>query len=132
MIRRHQSLLDAYAGDGWRGAASQKPKPLGELALAREKIFKGKVKIRELFKGLEFDPNEREITTVEDELGETDAADIFCSKCAMADDREEDDILLCDGFCDRAYHQSCVVPAVKTEDIPPCLLYTSPSPRDRG
>ena len=83
--------MDAYAGDGWRGAASQKPKPLGELALAREKIFKGKVKIRELFKGLEFDPNEREITTVEDELGETDAADIFCSKCAMADDREEDD-----------------------------------------
>ena len=46
MIRRHQSLLDAYAGDGWRWAASQKPKPLGELALAREKIFKGKVKIR--------------------------------------------------------------------------------------
>ena len=42
MIRRHQSLLDAYAGDGWRGAASQKPKPLGELASAREKIFKGK------------------------------------------------------------------------------------------
>ena len=119
MIRRHQSLLDAYAGDGWRGAASQKPKPLGELALAREKIFKGKVKIRELFKGLEFDPNERAITPVEDELGETDAADIFCSKCAMADDREEDDILLCDGFCDRAYHQSCVVPVVKTEDIPP-------------
>lgn len=72
-----------------------------------------------MFTSLEFDPNEREITTVEDELGETDAADIFCSACGMADDRSDDDILLCDGFCDRAYHQSCVVPVVKTEDIPP-------------
>ena len=47
------------------------------------------------------------------------AQDIFCSKCALADDREDDDILLCDGFCDRAYHQSCVVPPVANEDIPP-------------
>lgn len=90
-----------------------------ELRRAREKIFKAKLKIREMFKSIEFDPNEREITTVEDELGETDANDIFCSKCDMADDRADDDILLCDGFCDRAYHQSCVVPPVRDDDIPP-------------
>ena len=118
-IRRHQSLLDAYADDGWRGRGRARPKPQGELARAREKIFSAKLKIREMFETLEFDPREREITTVEDELGETDAADIFCSACGMADDRSDDDILLCDGFCDRAYHQSCVVPVVKTEDIPP-------------
>ena len=115
----HQSLLDAYADDGWRGRGRARPKPQGELARAREKIFSAKLKIREMFETLEFDPREREITTVEDELGETDAADIFCSACGMADDRSDDDILLCDGFCDRAYHQSCVVPVVKTEDIPP-------------
>ena len=118
-IRRHQSLLDAYADDGWRGRGRARPKPQGELARAREKIFSAKLKIREMFETLEFDPREREITTVEDELGETDAADIFCSACGVADDRSDDDILLCDGFCDRAYHQSCVVPVVKTEDIPP-------------
>jgi hypothetical protein len=118
-IRQNQAMLDAYAQDGWRGAAKAKPKPMEELRRAREKIFKSKLKIRELFKSIEFDPNEREITTVEDELGETDANDIFCSKCGMADDRADDDILLCDGFCDRAYHQSCVVPPVRDEDIPP-------------
>ena len=111
--------MDAYADDGWRGRGRARPKPQGELARAREKIFSAKLKIREMFETFEFDPREREITTVEDELGETDAADIFCSACGMADDRSDDDILLCDGFCDRAYHQSCVVPVVKTEDIPP-------------
>lgn len=62
------------------------------------------MKIRELFKGLEFDLNECEIMMVEDEFGEMDVVDIFCSKCAMADDREEDDILFCDGFCDWVYY----------------------------
>lgn len=119
LIRRHQALIEAYSGDGWRGGAAAKPKPLKELEKAREKIFEAKLKIRELFKVLEFDESEREITTVADELGECDAADIFCSKCTLADDREDDDILLCDGFCDRAYHQSCVNPPVKDEDIPP-------------
>lgn len=118
-IRRHQSLLDAYAADGWRDRNRAKPKPQAELVKAHEKIFEAKLKIRDMFTSLEFNPNEREITTVEDDLGETDAADIFCSACGLADDRSDDDILLCDGFCDRAYHQSCVVPVVKTEDIPP-------------
>ena len=71
-IRRHQSLLDAYADDGWRGRGRARPKPQGELARAREKIFSAKLKIREMFETLEFDPREREITTVEDELGETE------------------------------------------------------------
>ena len=118
-MRQCQALIDAYVFDGWRGASKDKLKPTAELSRAREKIFNCKLKIRELFKGLELDPNEREITTVEDEFGEVDVEDIFCSKCALADDRDDDDILLCDGFCDRAYHQSCVVPPVANEDIPP-------------
>lgn len=112
-------MVEAYASDGWRGQAAQKPKPVREIEKAREKIFEGKLKIREYFKVLEFDEREREITTVADEFGECDAADIFCSKCTLADDRHDDDILLCDGFCDRAYHQSCVTPPVLAEDIPP-------------
>jgi len=71
-MRQSQALLDAYARDGWGGGAKDKVKPTAELGRARERIFNCKLKIRELFKGIELDPNEREITTVEDEFGEVD------------------------------------------------------------
>jgi hypothetical protein len=71
-MRQCQALIDAYLLDGWRGASKDKLKPTAELSRARAKIFNCKLKIRELFRGLELDPNEREITTVEDEFGEVD------------------------------------------------------------
>ena len=55
----------------------------------------------------------------DEETGELDAEDVFCSKCGDDEATDDNDILLCDGFCERAFHQLCVVPPVREEDIPP-------------
>lgn len=76
--------------------------------------------MRALFKDLELDTGETDMTGITDgDTGELDAEDVFCSACGHAEATDENDILLCDGFCERAYHQRCVVPPVATEDIPP-------------
>ena len=41
---------------------------------------------------------------------------IFCAKCNIQDSGENNDIILCDGFCDRAFHQMCLVPPLETDD----------------
>lgn len=58
-------------------------------------------------------------TITDEDTGELDAEDVFCSKCGDAEATDDNDILLCDGFCERAFHQRCVVPHVREEDIPP-------------
>lgn len=56
-----------------------------------------------------------------------DIDDIACAECGRDDDKEGNDIVLCDGICGRAYHQMCVDPpllALPAEDegwlCPPC------------
>ena len=41
---------------------------------------------------------------------------IFCAKCKVQDSGENNDIILCDGFCDRAFHQMCLVPPLETDN----------------
>ena len=65
------------------------------------------------------DTGETTMAKITDESGELDAEDVFCSKCGDAEATDVNDILLCDGFCERAFHQRCVVPHVREEDIPP-------------
>ncbi len=45
--------------------------------------------------------------------------DIFCAKCLKVSIEPNNDLLLCDGPCQRAYHQLCDERKIKTEDIPP-------------
>eukprot|EP00941_MAST-03F_sp_MAST-3F-sp1_P005500 g5500.t1 len=50
------------------------------------------------------------------------ADDIFCCICndQTLESEEDNDIMLCDyGRCMRAFHQKCLDPPLKTEDIPP-------------
>lgn len=82
------------------------------------KIFQMKLKVRELFEAIEID-NHRSLIPAMDVAGEVDAEDVFCAACGGGDATDEDDILLCDGFCDRAFHQLCVVPPVTAEKMPP-------------
>ena len=77
-----------------------------------------KLKVRELFEAIEMD-NHHSLTFAMDDAGEVDAEDVFCAACGGGDATDEDDILLCDGFCDRAFHQLCVVPPVTAEEMPP-------------
>ncbi|EFN50542.1 hypothetical protein CHLNCDRAFT_137229, partial [Chlorella variabilis] len=53
-----------------------------------------------------------------DSDGELDLDHIFCSKCRGNESDEENDIILCDGMCNRAYHVRCLVPPVNPEELP--------------
>lgn len=53
------------------------------------------------------------------ESGELPQESIFCGKCLSGEAHEDNDIILCDGFCGRAYHMKCLKPPLKLEDIPP-------------
>lgn len=110
-------MIDAYDADGWRGASREKLRPSEELAKARVKIFQCKLRVREHLKALEM-PTSAPLAAAEDSDGEVDAEDIHCAGCGGGEANDDDDILLCDGFCDRAFHQSCVQPPVAVEDIP--------------
>lgn len=41
---------------------------------------------------------------------------IFCAKCGSKDLTLEDDIILCDGACERGFHQFCLDPPLSKED----------------
>jgi len=41
---------------------------------------------------------------------------IFCAKCQTKVLGTNNDIILCDGACDRGYHQLCLDPPLLTED----------------
>lgn len=53
-----------------------------------------------------------------DEEGEVDAAFILCSRCQDKESYDDNDIVLCDGPCNRAYHEQCVQPRLIAADLP--------------
>ncbi|KAJ1378210.1 Zinc finger, PHD-type [Sesbania bispinosa] len=44
---------------------------------------------------------------------------IFCANCKLREAFPDNDIILCDGTCNRAFHQRCLDPPLDTENIPP-------------
>ncbi|KAF8053149.1 hypothetical protein N665_1458s0007 [Sinapis alba] len=44
---------------------------------------------------------------------------IFCAECNSREASLDNDIILCDGTCNRAFHQKCLDPPLETESIPP-------------
>ncbi|CAA6657476.1 unnamed protein product [Spirodela intermedia] len=113
-----QNLIDAYAGEGWKGQSSEKIKPEMELQRAKSEIVRCKMKIRSLFQQLEFSIYEGKLDdSLFDSEGEICSEDIFCAKCKSMDVSAENDIILCDGICDRGFHQKCLNPHLLTDDI---------------
>ncbi|ONK75868.1 uncharacterized protein A4U43_C03F21390 [Asparagus officinalis] len=114
-----QNLIDAYAGEGWKGQSAEKLKPEKELERAKSEILRCKFKIRELFRHLVSLSSEGKFEeSLFDSEGQIDSEDIFCAKCASKDVSLDNDIILCDGICDRGFHQKCLNPPLLSEDIP--------------
>ncbi|KAF9665969.1 hypothetical protein SADUNF_Sadunf16G0180300 [Salix dunnii] len=115
-----RSLITAYSGEGWKGLSLEKLKPEKELQRATSEIIRQKVKIRDLFQHIDSLCGEgRFPASLFDSEGQIDSEDIFCAKCGSKDWTADNDIILCDGACDRGYHQFCLVPPLLREDIPP-------------
>ncbi|KAL3515339.1 hypothetical protein ACH5RR_022241 [Cinchona calisaya] len=118
-IKYEQNLIDAYSGEGWKGQSLEKIKPEKELQRAKSQIFRYKLKIRELFRRIDMSLAEGKLPeSLFDSDGQIDSEDIFCAKCGSKDLTLDNDIILCDGACERGFHQFCLEPPLLKEDIP--------------
>ncbi|KAF7840760.1 homeobox protein HAT3.1-like [Senna tora] len=118
-VSYEQNLIDAYSGEGWKGYSMEKLKPEKELQRAKSEILQLKLKIRDLFRQLDILCAEGRLPeSLFDSEGEISSEDIFCAKCRSKDLTTGNDIILCDGACDRGFHQFCLEPPLLTENIP--------------
>ncbi|XP_038876114.1 homeobox protein HAT3.1 isoform X2 [Benincasa hispida] len=119
-IGYEQSLIEAYSSEGWKGFSSDKLKPEKELQRASNEIMQRKLKIRDLFQRIDALCAEGRLSeSLFDSEGQIDSEDIFCAKCGSKELSLENDIILCDGICDRGFHQFCLEPPLLNTDIPP-------------
>ncbi|XP_066366473.1 homeobox protein HOX1A [Miscanthus floridulus] len=114
-----QSLIEAYASEGWKNQSLDKIRPEKELERAKSEILRCKLRIREVFQNIDSLLSKGKIDeTLFDSEGEISCEDIFCATCGSKDSTLGNDIILCDGACDRGFHQKCLNPPLRTEDIP--------------
>ncbi len=110
-FRQEQQMLMAYDAEGWKGASREKLKPHAELTKARDKITRCLQIMRDCVRICDEAGGDKAIPhECFDEEGEVDCNDIFCGKCRSSDSTDDNDIIMCDGMCDRAYHMKCVFP----------------------
>ncbi|KAM0869408.1 hypothetical protein ACQ4PT_040689 [Festuca glaucescens] len=115
-----QSLIQAYASEGWKGQSSEKIRPEKELERAKAEILRCKLRIREAFRNMDSLLCVGKIDeSLFDSEGEISSEDIFCAICGSKHVTLKNDIILCDGACDRGFHQKCLNPPLLAEDIPP-------------
>lgn len=112
-FRQEQALIMAYDAEGWKGASKEKIKPHAEITRARDSIAKCLEMIKDCIRICDEASGDKSIPAEYfDEDGELDADNIFCGKCLKSDSTDDNDIIMCDGMCDRAYHMKCVFPPV--------------------
>ncbi|KAI3704176.1 hypothetical protein L1987_74391 [Smallanthus sonchifolius] len=115
-----QNFIDAYVGEGWKGQSLEKIRPEKEIERAKADIHRYKLKIRDLFKRIDTSCEEGRIPeSLYDSEGEIDSEDIFYAKCGQKEVRLDNDIVLCDGACERGFHQFCLDPPLLKEQVPP-------------
>ncbi|KAL1549529.1 pathogenesis-related homeodomain protein-like isoform X1 [Salvia divinorum] len=119
-VKLEQNLIDAYSTEGWKGQSREKIKPEKELQRAEQQILKCKLGIREAIHQLDLLSSDGRINdSAVASDGSMHHEHIICAKCKLREALPDNDIILCDGTCNRAFHQECMDPPLSTENIPP-------------
>ncbi|CAF2147881.1 hypothetical protein HID58_000705 [Brassica napus] len=119
-MKMQQNLIDAYAAEGWKGQSREKIRPDKELERARKHILDCKLGLRDAIHQLDLLSS---VGRMEEKVMAPDGSihhdHIFCAECNSREAFQDNDIILCDGTCNRAFHQKCLDPPLETESIPP-------------
>lgn len=139
-VKFAHTFIATYENGTWSGNPTRREHskflPRAQLDHHRRQILKSMVKIRAQVRNLsniyaELSTEARSTAqlnkyrvkdVVVDEAHSNGWVDVEGSYCCLCESKEvstDNDILLCDGPCQRAYHQMCVSPPVKSSDIPP-------------
>jgi hypothetical protein len=91
----------------------------GEIERAQAQVARCKDAIRAAVRFCEAAGGDAAIpASAFDADGEIDQLSIFCARCRGAESTDDNDIVLCDGACCRAYHECCLEPRLVAAELP--------------
>lgn len=119
-VEAEEHAIRCFEAEGWRGAGRERVRLTADLQRAREASERAKAVIRDCIKETEDTTGFRTLPKeAYDAQGEVEEDYIKCGLCDHEESYDENDIIICDGGCERCFHEKC---AEKAFNLPPCSI----------